>query len=774
MLMSKIIKRSDISKEKLEEFQSQIAIDKKLSELLIGRGIDTLEKVADFFNPDYNNTFDPFSFSGISDAVTRIKSAIDNKENIVIYGDYDCDGISSVAILYLSLKNAGASVWYYIPDRHNEGYGINLDAIEKIAENYFPDLIITVDCGITSVSEIKVIEEEMGIDVIVTDHHSLKDEIPSCIVINPKLDKTKNAPDLCGAGVSLKLTEALFGREEAKNYIDLAGIATIADMVELKGDNRIIASLAIKKINEGKANTALSMLAKKISTDGREITSSDIAFKIAPRLNATGRISTADKAVELFLTNDRNEIMHILNELERDNSERQIMCNDVYLSAVEMLKEENLSEQYAIVLYNPLWDGGVVGIAASKIAEEYMRPTILLTSSDGLLLKGSARSIKDLDLLDAIRSQENFLNSFGGHYAAAGVTLFKENLEEFKKSISDYIRDTYPKDTFEKTLVYDLMLDFKDIDLDFVNALERFEPFGIGNSRPIFISKAGNIPLMKMKSGEHYRVRIDGEKELVAFNFKKGAELMNLSDNVMLAYNLQKDIFQNKQYIKGIVKEAYLSETDYDEDYLCALSLEQLRYDDISYPRIKSVKDIKYKTFGTLFYAFSKETYIAALDELKFQNSYLSSTQSDFSTVHIGTLSNIDLDKYKNIVLLEKPLSGGFINAVKNKFNGNIYVIDKENPLKNILKQEAPNRDDVIEVFLRIKNCVKKLSFEGLKPLYNKIFKDKNLSFVKFSACIHILLELKVIIVYNNLEIEISKIKTDLNNSNVYRYLTNL
>lgn len=772
--MGNLKKRYEISSEELKAFQSHFSFDPKISELLISRGINSPEKIADYFNPDYKNTFDPFLFSGMSSAVKRINSAIENKENIVIYGDYDCDGISSIAILYLALKNAGAYVWYYIPDRHNEGYGLNIDAVERIAERCFPDLLITVDCGITSVSEIHVIQEEMGIDVIVSDHHSLKPEIPDCTVINPKLDMDKNAPDLCGAGVALKLVEALFGREIAENYIDLAGIATIADMVELKGDNRIIASLSIKMINEGKTQLGLNMLARKVASDNKPLTVSDIAFKIAPRLNASGRISSAEKALELFLTNDRNEIVHILNELERDNFERQQMMNDVISHAKEMLYNMDLSDIFAIVLYSPLWDAGVVGIAAAKIAEEFMRPTILLTSSDGGLLKGSARSIKNVDLLDALENSAGFLNSYGGHKAAAGVTIFKDNLENFSKSLSEYIKNNYSLTNFEKTIIYDLKLDYKDITLDFVNGLSLFEPFGIGNPRPLFISDAPSQPFMKMKSGEHYRVRIDGKRELVAFNFKEGIDLLNLSNNVTLAYYLEKEIFQNREYIKGIVKDAILLENDFDNDYLCALALEQIKFSDCPYSTFSSVNEIDIKPFGTLFVAFSKETYIKYVSELNLNISGLGIKQSDITRIHIGSLSSVDFRLFNNIVFLEKPLCGGFIEAIKDKIKAKIYVVNNENPLTELLKKEAPQREDVLNVFLKLKSSNEKLYFDGLGSLYNKLFKDKSISFIKFSACVHILFELKLLLVYNNLQIEISSNKSDLNKSNVYRYLNNL
>ena len=340
----------------IDEYSLSLGISKEFAELLLARGLDNVEDAKKFLHPSLNDMSNPFDIKGMKEAVDRIKTAISKKERILIFGDYDCDGISAISILMLYLENK-TSVDFYIPDRNEDGYGLSSHAIENLFKENKPNLVITVDCGITSVKEIESLKES-HIDVIVTDHHEPQDEIPDCIVVDPKIEK-KGFYDFCGAGVALKLVEALSNREEIKKYLDICAIATIADVVPLIGENRIIAAFGLEKI---RTNTRLGL---RIMLGGKEITSYDVMYKIAPRINSAGRLGSAKKVVDLFISKDPILLTMLCDELEADNTRRQAICEQVVSEAREMLKDVDFNKTRIIILENDNWEAGVIGIAAA-------------------------------------------------------------------------------------------------------------------------------------------------------------------------------------------------------------------------------------------------------------------------------------------------------------------------------------------------------------------------------------------------------------------------
>ena len=371
-------------------------------------------------------------------AVDRIKEAIDKKENILIYGDYDCDGVCSSAILTLFFINKGLNVYTHIPSRFKEGYGLNVETVEPLIEEFEPDLIITCDCGVTAKQEVEHILD-LGLDIIVTDHHEVNEgQLPECIVINPKQDDCNYPLDsLCGAGVALKLVEAVGGRAEALKYMDLAALATIADMVPLVDENRLIVALGLKKENRN-SNGLKALLKSQGFVD--VVTSTELAYKIGPRINAAGRMGDAYRAFELLVSDDETRIQELIAEIEEDNNRRKTLSDEMLKEAFEDLKEENLVDTRAVILTHPSWEKGITGILAAQIATEYRRPTFIIVGT-GDSCKGTSRGYSGVNIYELLSKCSDILLEFGGHAQAAGFSIAEKNIPEFKKRIQTFLKD---------------------------------------------------------------------------------------------------------------------------------------------------------------------------------------------------------------------------------------------------------------------------------------------------------------------------------------------
>lgn len=379
--------------------------------ILAMRGLDTEDEILSFLRPSLDKMSSPFDIDGMREGADRIKRAILNKEKVLIFGDYDCDGIGAISILMLYLRDK-LDVKYFIPNRVTDGYGMNVDTLKSLISRRRPDLVITVDCGITASEEVEYLKGE-GIDVVVTDHHEPQDVLPDCIVIDPKV-KREGFYDFCGAGVALKLVEAMAGREEIKKYLDIAAISTIADVVPLKDDNRIIAYYGLKQI----ATSPRKGIKLLLGTE--RLTSHDVMFKLAPRINAAGRLGSAMKTVDLFLEDDIFLLRNLCDDLESDNQKRQNICETVVNEAKSMLSNTDFNKIGAIVLAGENWEAGVLGIAAARLVEEFKFPAILFTRS-GDQYKGSARSIKEVNLFEELSKFSHLFTTFGGHSQAAAA-----------------------------------------------------------------------------------------------------------------------------------------------------------------------------------------------------------------------------------------------------------------------------------------------------------------------------------------------------------------
>ena len=473
---------------------------------LRARGIETEEERRSFMYPDLSMLRDPFELPDMQKAVDRIEEAVFSGENICVYGDYDVDGICATTILLHYLLSIGAEVSYRIPSRHDEGYGISRKAIDALHRSGVK-LIITVDNGISAHDEIAY-AQGLGIDVIVTDHHIPPDTIPECTaVICHSIDGSRYPRFLCGAGTALKLIQAIGGVEAAKDYIFLAGVATVADVVPLLDENRLLVKYALDSLNKDECCLGMRMLLDSLPSAKKPYSVFNIGFGVAPRLNASGRMGDASLGVELFMTEDEDEAARIIDELTRLNEMRQAEEQSILDEAVRMVEELDFSDKHAIVLASDKWNSGVIGIAASRLTEMYHRPTILFSYHDDAL-KGSARSVEGINIHDALKANSELFIRFGGHAKAAGVTMKRQNFPEFCSALEEYLAKNCAPDLFVPRRCYEFDEDLGEITMDLVRQLDMLAPFGEGNPCPVFhISNVSPYHIRRFGSdGQHLRM----------------------------------------------------------------------------------------------------------------------------------------------------------------------------------------------------------------------------------------------------------------------------
>ena len=577
------VKRNEFNRDRIRALAKELNCTEVYAEILLSRGIDNKFDYNSFISPDLSALTDPFLYADMRAAVERINIAIENKETIVIYGDYDCDGICSVSILWMYLLEKGANVEYFIPNRHVDGYGISLSAVEKIAEEKFPDLIITVDCGITAVEEIKVIREEYGIDVIVTDHHECPEILPDCITVNPKRKENSTLfREYCGAGVVFTLIRAISGDKNAFKYLDIVAVATIGDVVSLTGDNRIITYWGLKLINSSRCVRGIKQMLASLNYS-EYIDETIIAFRIVPRINSFGRLGDAARAVVLFTSNDYFVLECLIKEFDSENSKRQEMCADIEKSAIEALEKEKVCESHIIISCNPVWDSGVIGIVAARLAEKYHKPAILFTEEDGVF-KGSARSVDGVDIYALLLRFSDLFLKFGGHSQAAGLSIAKKNFELFENRINDYLNKTPELITGSEIIKYDCDIEESEITDDFVEKIELLAPFGCGNLIPLFKinCREMNFAPISRKASEHIKAVRNGYS-IVAYNSMDRIGYLNSKNNKQLFVSLSYNVFNGKKYVQANLSDV-IGEIGEDAEYeltrlLFDLQLEELKKD---------------------------------------------------------------------------------------------------------------------------------------------------------------------------------------------------
>lgn len=467
-------------------------ISEVLANLLVTRNIKNFVEAKAFFRPSIDTLYDPLIMDGMDVATMRVIKALTENEKVCIYGDYDVDGACSTALLYLFLKELGANVDFYIPKRLTEGYGLSTAGIDYV-KNIETSLLISVDCGITAVEETDY-ANSLGIDVIICDHHQPKETIPKAVAVLDPLKPSCNYPFkyLSGAGIAFKLAGGIADRIGKRilplKYLDLVALAGAADIVPLIDENRILVKEGLRLINEA-PRPGVEALIESASLSAGNLTTGQIVFTIAPRINAVGRLGDAHRAVNLLITDSKDEAFRLAQVLETENYQRRKIDVDTFDTALDLIETSlNLQNELAIILHNEDWHPGVIGIVASRLVEKFYRPTIMLTTVDGVA-KGSARSISNFNIYEALQKCEDVLLHFGGHQAAAGLALEIEKLEEFKNRFNQIVKESLPEENLFPEIRIDSKLKFTEITSKFLRILDQFSPFGPGNMRPIFLSE---------------------------------------------------------------------------------------------------------------------------------------------------------------------------------------------------------------------------------------------------------------------------------------------
>jgi single-stranded-DNA-specific exonuclease len=568
----------DVTRQDLvNKLAASLNIDPVLSQLLVQRNITSFPEARDFFRPSLDNLHDPFLIKDMDIAIRRIEQAMEKKERILVYGDYDVDGTTAVALVYSFLKDFYDNLEFYIPDRYKEGYGISYEGIDH-AKRRGVRLIIALDCGIKAVDQVTYALEK-GIDFIVVDHHRPGDLLPPAVaLVDPKQsDCTYPYKELSGCGLGFKLAQAFYQKhrkpfEDLEKFLDLVVVSIAADIVPITGENRILAHFGLKRLNlEPRAGLEsilfYSNIFKKSQPDEktaftREININDLMFMIGPRINAAGRIENGKTAVDLLLCDHMGDTHQLSQTINENNTERRSLDANITEQAMRMIKRSPmLKKARATVLFDPEWSKGVIGIVASRLIENYYRPTIILTESNGMIT-GSARSIKDFDIYDAIDACSHFLEHFGGHKYAAGLSLKPENLQAFTEAFNQVVEDTITEAMLMPEIEIDAELGLPGVEGKFFRVLKQFAPFGPGNTNPVFLTRsctAKGAP--RVVGNNHLKFNLTqpemGMAELPAIAFQQGQHLADLQAGKRfdLVYQIEENEWNGKTYLQLNVKD---------------------------------------------------------------------------------------------------------------------------------------------------------------------------------------------------------------------------
>lgn len=562
---NKIWRFKDVDSLTVKHVAQENDLPEALATILVARGLTQSNDIEFYLNPRKDKFYDPFLLKDMDKAVTRILEAKHKGERITIYGDYDVDGITSTSILYMFLKELGYQVDYYIPDRISEGYGLNVGAIDIIKKRG-SHLIITVDTGITAIKEAEY-SQEIGIDMIITDHHECQEVIPEALaVIDPKRTDCNYPFDmLAGVGVTFKLLQgissALGSEELIWKYLEIVAIGTVADIVPLQNENRIIVQLAFKTMCNS-WNIGLKALMKVANIQSNKMTTGIIGFQIGPRLNAAGRLGDAKRGVELFVTTDENIAIEIAEDLNAENTKRQQMESEILKQALQVIESSiDINNTKVLVVAGHGWNHGVIGIVASRLVEKFYRPTILLTIEDGVA-SGSARSVEGFSIFEALSNCKALFEKFGGHDMAAGMSLKEEHIVQLTRSLNIYADKVMAEDTLIPKINADFKLDIKDVDIEFIEKISTFEPYGIGNEEPQFVL-TGYLNTIKQIGQTNNHIKLDliqNEHVLpvVGFNLSDFYEKLGPNNPIEVIGTLNINEWQQRRTAQLIAKDIRL------------------------------------------------------------------------------------------------------------------------------------------------------------------------------------------------------------------------
>lgn len=736
-----------------------LGISRDFLRLLLGRGMKE-DELYDFLHPSLDKMSSPLVYDGMKEAAERIKLAISRKEKVLIYGDYDCDGICAISTLMLYLRDK-LDVFYFIPDRNKDGYGISIEALEKILSKRSPSLVITVDTGITAVDEIEYLKSR-GIDTIVTDHHEPQEKIPDCIVVDPKVAR-KGFYDLCGAGVALKLVEALAGREEACKYLDVVAIATIADVVPLKEDNRIIAYYGLKQI------TTSARKGVKMLLDQEKVSAQDVMFRLAPRMNAAGRLNSAMKVVGLFLENDYFLLRTLTEELARDNSQRQDLCEKAVVEAKAMLKGADFENMGIIALYSDSWEPGILGIACARLVEEFKRPTVLF-AKNGDELRGSARSVPSVNIFELFSSLSRYFTGFGGHAQAAGVSMQVDQFDAFVKSANETLMAEHTYDDFTHEIVYEMELPMDTDFLRFAKELELLEPTGYQNPKPTFLLKADGLRFERIGFSQH--VKYVGQNiDLMGFS-KFAPCLTAKTGRVDLEVSLGVNVFQNRETAQGIIQTLQFENVCVTKEESNLMNMHHLLKEgeaNLQKTDLNSVKEWLKHPFGTVVACFSQSDYerlCDACDEIKKLPVLIATPRclNPENCVVVCPAECFDFSFFSRVIVSGHPLTDGYL-AYLDEVSNECYALGE------CTAQRISVSDDTLRhVYKEIVNLASRTTKMGSPhKMYVALCQRYKVSETVFNLALMIFEQVGLVTISDKGFVSISKKSVKLADSVVYR-----
>ena len=687
----------------ISDLAAKTGLTEQITRILYARGIDTWEKINKFMHPSRKNFLSPFLMRGMKETVEMLTAARDEGKTVAVFGDYDADGVCAAAIMYHALKDFGIEPHIYIPERA-DGYGLSIQAIDRIFEECNPELFITVDCGISCAAEAQYIYE-LGSDVIVTDHHELPETLPDCVIVNPKLQDDYPYDNLCGAGVAFKVACALLG-EGAYRYLDFAALATVADSVPLLGENRDIVTEGLKIFNQNMRPCFAGLIGK--TYDG--ITAQTLAFTLAPRVNAAGRMGDAYAAFQLFTSQKETELYDLSVKLCAYNSERQKYCDELYLSAKQKLKEKGAYGN-VIMLSDESWNAGFIGIVAARLSEEYNRP-ILLFVHHGDMLKGSARSIDNVNIFTALKNCSQYIEEFGGHAQAAGVNVHISNFEALERALDSEIGNAYTQEDFEQNIYIseEINTPFPE---KFARELMELEPYGVGHRRPLFSLSAGACNVRPLKAGSPHISLKNDCIELTYFSGVKHAKIMESDVKKQLVFEINVSRFKGKEYIKGLVRDFIydgrtgknaaesifsnaLSRTNAEPSGLEPISL------NTSETKALIAQKIAECPYGLCMIASDRRT-LGFYEELNAFNCdlFYPSSRNLSNTLIVSPAPDCDLSGYRDFIFLDTPCDFNLPSIEK----GNAWVNNEICGYKTFENIDV-SREVLLEIFAALRREV--------------------------------------------------------------------
>ncbi len=769
----------NVNADKVQYFAEKFNLSRSICDLILSRGVDTEEEFEEYLSPKVLH--DPFLLKGMDKLVDRVKLARELKDKVLIFGDYDVDGVSATAIMIQALTKFGIKADYYLPNRYVDGYGLTNAVIDKVYELFQPNLIITVDCGISCVNEVEYAKSK-GIEIIVTDHHEIPEILPDTIIVNAKQeDQEYPFKDLCGTGVAYKFAEALLGRVMAEEYLPIASIATIVDIVPLKGENRSIVSKGFK-LCEKYLPIGLKMMFKEYGLNVKYPNSTSISFKIGPKLNASGRMGDASDSLKLYLETDIVKIKKYLDKIKKHNLKRQEICNKIFDDCENALKKVNMKDQRVISLASKNWDKGVLGIVCSRLVEKYHKPVFLFVQ-EGELLSGSGRSIDDINIHELLSSLKDILVTFGGHSMAAGLSLKLENYKLFTQKINSFAITKINDSVFMPIKYYDLEVGEDEITDEFVKQLALLEPVGCCNPRPRFKITSPSVEIIQMKrTPQHANIKI-GNLKLVYFNYIDNKLKINFSRQKSFIFELETGSKDGN--VVAFDGGSFIVENAYKK--LNAIELNQLAFKEKGeahfnlYPKselLNFVSATSNSVFGTCFVTYSCFDYVEFCKDYNTQSIYhfgiYDSRLIGYNTLLLSPKGIAWAKNFSKIIFLSPVVDNNFLTALNKATDAEIFIpIEKTGGDPRKFSGIDLSRETFGKIYKELIKFNRK-SIINYFDLFDNTNLGNIISFFTFYSALLVFEELGIISISEdkNCQIKINEgIKVELSQSKIYNKL---